>query len=117
MRARALAAALLKSTPATLSWPLLTGNKPQSIRKANKDLATLPLFNAEFEGVRIEMTAPRLEDAFIALLRAQHPLTATQAIPPNVKTTAVINDATVIKVEGVDRWFGAVGATEKIKIL
>jgi ABC-type ATPase involved in cell division len=27
------------------------------------------------------MTAPRLEDAFIALLRAQHPLTATQAIP------------------------------------
>jgi ABC-2 type transport system ATP-binding protein len=92
---------------------VIQGDKVRVI-SANKDLATLPLFNAEFEGIRIEATAPRLEDAFIALLRAQHPLTATQAISPNVKTTTVINDATVIKVEGVDRWFGNFQAVKKL---
>ena len=80
----------------------------------NKDLPDLPVFNVDHGKISIEQTDPRLEDAFISLLRKRHPMAAMPAINPSDKQTATDADETVIQVDGVDRWFGDFQAVKKL---
>lgn len=59
---------------------VIQGDKVRIISD-KKDLATLPIFNNELATISIETTTPRLEDAFVALLREQHPIGFIQQIP------------------------------------
>ncbi len=59
-------------------------------------------------------TEPRLEDSFIALLRKRHPVNATPEIHVAVKSGTTENQEEVIRVDGVDRWFGDFQAVKKL---
>lgn len=74
----------------------------------------LPVFTGTLEAADIEATPPRLEDAFINLLRERHPVAKLGTIEPSLKNSASITDGTMIHVEGVDRWFGDFQAVKKL---
>ncbi len=87
----------------------------EKVRVITKQAGIPNLTTIEENGVniRITLTKPRLEDAFIALLTERHPN------PEMIVSPAIVNDAAnrqeeVIKVEGVDRWFGEFQAVRKL---
>jgi ABC-2 type transport system ATP-binding protein len=74
----------------------------------------LPVFTGTLEAVCIKATPPRLEDAFIRMLRERHPVTKGETMNPPHKDSSFISDDTIIHVQGVDRWFGDFQAVKKL---
>jgi ABC-2 type transport system ATP-binding protein len=91
---------------------VIQGDKVRVV--SQRDLSELPVIMQNSEKISIEATAPRLEDAFIALLRKHHPVTVTQTSSSTVKPISPISDNAVIQVDGVDRWFGNFQAVKKL---
>ena len=77
-------------------------------------LPDLPLLKSDRQQITIEPATPRLEDAFIALLRARHPAMTTQLMSHVVKSAPTETDQVMIQVDGVDRWFGDFHAVKKL---
>ena len=77
------------------------------------DPSTLNFFKNNTSKLTIATTKPRLEDAFIALLRERYPPTKM----PEIKNTKIADTEMtkeVIRVDGVDRWFGNFQAVKKL---
>lgn len=92
---------------------VIQGEKVRVISQ-DKALPALPVLTEDRDKITITAAAPRLEDAFIALLRERHPAAATQANKPDVDSPTSVTDKPVIQVDGVDRWFGDFQAVKKL---
>ncbi|HFD12583.1 MAG TPA: ABC transporter ATP-binding protein [Crenotrichaceae bacterium] len=80
----------------------------------SKDLLESPAFKQISDKLTIETTSPRLEDAFIALLRQRHPVAVAKTDHSAVKPESPLSDEVVIQVDHVDRWFGQFQAVKKL---
>ncbi|RLA21935.1 MAG: ABC transporter ATP-binding protein, partial [Gammaproteobacteria bacterium] len=103
---------LLSSQPGIVD-AVIQGDKVRIISD-NTELPDLPLFKQDHEKLSIERVAPRLEDAFVARLKKQHPAEAMLAAKVSVNSKTSITEEAVIQVEGVDRWFGDFQAVKKL---
>ncbi len=91
---------------------IIQGEKVRIITD-NADPSNLDFFKNNTSKLNIATTEPRLEDAFIALLRKRHPPTMIPEIK-SIKNTDAEIEKEVIRVEGVDRWFGSFQAVKKL---
>jgi len=92
---------------------VIQGEKVRVVSETTQ-LPNLPVLNVDHEKISIEQTTPRLEDAFIALLRQRHPIAAMHSMSPAVDSTVTNKDEAVILVDGVDRWFDNFQAVKKL---
>ncbi len=68
----------------------------------------------DIENLKLTPTEPRLEDAFIALLKERRGNTSSPPNTPAKKQLPLDADEVVIRVDGVDRWFGNFQAVKKL---
>lgn len=81
------------------------------------DRANLPdtaLLKPNNDKLNISATKPRLEDAVIALLKARRGVASSRRTNPAIKPPTPAADEEVIRVDGVDRWFGDFQAVKKL---
>jgi len=81
------------------------------------DRVNLPdtaLLISDNDKLNITATEPRLEDAFIALLKKRRGLASSRRTNPAIETSTPATDEEIIRVDGVDRWFGDFQAVKKL---
>ncbi len=92
---------------------VIQGDNIRVVSESN-DLLESPIFKQISNKINIEATTPRLEDAFIALLRKRHPIAAARTDRSPVKPDSPISDEAVIQVDNIDRWFGQFQAVKNL---
>ncbi len=91
---------------------IIQGEKVRIITSEPKP-PNLAIFNNDPTKLNLIETEPRLEDAFISLLRKRHPPVTMPEIQKIFSAETDI-EAEVIRVDGVDRWFGDFQAVKQL---
>ena len=89
---------------------VIQGDKVRIVT-ASKHLPEIPSLQADDDNLSITAAEPRLEDAFIALLRARR---GAAQVQQTLLNPASVVEEEVIRVDGVDRWFGDFQAVKKL---